>query len=86
MKLKTLAIFAPLIVVFAMMLIVAAPVHAEDQQSGTIIARGTCGDNASWTLSDTDELVISGTGKVIYGGWDRKSVITMVSGYDKKYK
>lgn len=35
------------------------------------LAKGTCGDNATWVLYKSGQLVISGTGKVIRGGWTR---------------
>ena len=33
------------------------------------LAKGTCGTNATWVLYKSGQLVISGTGKVIRGGW-----------------
>jgi hypothetical protein len=33
------------------------------------LAKGTCGKNATWVLYKSGQLVISGTGKVIRGGW-----------------
>ena len=35
------------------------------------LAKGTCGTNATWVLYKSGQLVISGTGKVIKGGWTR---------------
>ena len=35
------------------------------------LAKGTCGTNATWVLYKSGQLVISGTGKVIRGGWTR---------------
>lgn len=35
------------------------------------LAKGTCGTNATWVLYKSGQLVISGTGAVVRGGWTR---------------
>ena len=44
------------------------------------VASGTCGDNAAWTLDNAGNLVITGTGVIEYGGWDRDSVLSVTVG------
>ncbi len=39
---------------------------------------GSCGDEATWVLSDEGVLTISGTGEISYGDWGRDSVTEIV--------
>ena len=56
---------------------IANEVTITKDAQGEIVASGSCGDSASWTLNDMGDLVISGTGEIGYCGWDRDSVITL---------
>lgn len=44
------------------------------------LAKGTCGDNATWVLYKSGQLVISGTGTVTDGGWDSTKVVDVLVG------
>lgn len=44
------------------------------------LAKGTCGTNATWVLYKSGQLVISGTGNVPYGGWDKTKVVDVLIG------
>ncbi len=59
----------------ALLALLCAPAQAAP------VASGYCGtpnaEDASWTLSDAGELVITGTGKIEYGEWNRDAVKTL---------
>lgn len=43
------------------------------------VASGTCGESATWTLSEDGVLTVSGTGKVTSGGWSfEKTAVTAI--------
>ena len=44
------------------------------------LARGTCGTDATWVLYKSGQLVISGTGAVVRGGWDSTKVVDVLVG------
>jgi len=51
----------------------------EAQAEATLIGRGICGDNLTWTLDDTGLLTISGTGEIkAVSQWDYNSNIKTV--------
>lgn len=61
-----------LCVMAAMLYMTAVSVWADDS--------GSCGDDATWVLSDDGVLTISGSGEISYGDWGRESVKEVVIG------